>query len=643
MSPDAKARLATALLGDESIPVTKGNSVPLPLPSLVIDGDGDIEGKPASPRALDCYPEQTTSNNNDNSFHNGSDSQCPSAISDSNRTKESIGNGPPPSPLDVETAPDQSAARPQVAITEAKCLEFESPFDFVSFFDVDIVKGHVTLYPWQQECLDMLAERDYTKEAPLEFALKAANGSGKDKYLIAPFACWLMCCFPKARCIITTSSGGQLSAQTEPYIRQLASKVNEFQGGGYITIQQRHITCKETGSEIQLFATDEGTKAEGFHPWMHNSKMALIVNEAKSVLPEIFEALTRCTGYSHNIMVSSPGGPVGDFYKYYISGIPLVKTVTAYDCHHITAHAINKAIVRYGKDSPLFRSMVLAEFAALDSLVAIKSEWLEHCYELGTPQAKLFTSLGLFAGLDFSMGGDEIVLDIWHGNKELALIAFRLHKAQEIVERIVRELQRWNVPGDKVNADDGGIGRPLIDLLHERRYYVNRILNQSSALDTRAFLNRGAEMYFNLGRIMQGGNLVFLKDQRREQQLTNRKYKQTSALGKFCLQSKAEARAEGQSSPDRGDATVLAFAGKSVEDFATTAGDTVTNVNLSQPARISIQAAMDYGSNYQPHIRFTEPDPFNNPVEAYRQQLLAIGANSVGNRRCFGSVSRIVG
>ena len=526
-------------------------------------------------------------------------------------------------------------------INEEKCLAFESAFDFLCFFDPDINSGRVTPYPWQLEALDRFSSKNATKENPVEMAICAANGSGKDKYVIASTAMWLLTCHKRARYITTTASGGQLASQTEPYIRQLASHVNEVQGADFVKILQRHITSPATGGEIKLFATDEGAKAEGFHPWTHDSKMALVVNEAKSVLPEIFEALARCTGYTHHMMISSPGAPTGDFYKYFTGSIPWSRRVTAHECPHLNKAYIDKVATRYGRGSCLYRSMIEAEFAALDSLVAIQQDWLDFCYLNGKPSEFLTMSLGRRAGVDLSMGGDESVVSVWEGNRELALEGFRLRTAPEIAARVLTTLQRWNVPADKVNIDDGGIGRPIIDLLWEKGFNVNRVLNQSSAYDSKAFLNRGAELYFNLGRIMQSGQLVFQQDPLRARQLCNRNYKQSQALGKYCLQSKAEARAAGQPSPDRGDATVLAFAGLSSDDFGgedSGAG----KATVAQPGivREAVRQTTELNPARQLNHKITEPDSYNDPVAAYRAMLMQQGQPLAGNR-CYGSLSRL--
>ena len=537
--------------------------------------------------------------------------------------------------------PQDNSSKVEI-ILEEKCLQFDSAFDMLCYYDEDVNSGRVTLYPWQMEALDRFSQSS-TKELPNEMAICAANGSGKDKYFIAPAAIWLLCCHQRSRFIATTASGGQLASQTEPYIRQFAQIVNSQQGGEFIKIQQRHFTSSATGGEVKLFATDEGGKAEGFHPWQHDSKMALVVNEAKSVLPEIFEALTRCTGYTHHVMVSSPGQPTGDFYKYFTSGIPWTRRVTAYECKHLSQAYIDKVAKRYGEGSCLFRSMICAEFAALDSLVAIHQDWLDACYLTGKFSEKLGASLGRRAGVDLSMGGDETVISCWYGNREIALEAFRLSNAKEIATRIVNTLKRWEVPADNVNIDDGGLGRPIIDIIWDMGYPVNRILNQSSARDTKAFLNRGAEMYFMLGRIMQTGCLQFLQDAIRAKQLCNRKYKQSEALGKFCLQSKAEARAEGQESPDRGDATVLAFANLTIEDFTEVSSSNVINDSRTiSSARAGIKmAAEDNHASLMPAARFTEADPYNNPVEAYRR-MLTQQADGNSNRRCYGLLSKIL-
>src|SRR5205814_198121 len=107
-------------------------------------------------------------------------------------------------------------------------LDFQSPAEVAAFFDPNINEGLITLHKWQVEDLELLAKAKVSSIHPYKYILCAANGSGKDAFIVAPFAVWLALTKSRSLCIITSSSGVQLSAQTENYIKTLAHRVNTF-------------------------------------------------------------------------------------------------------------------------------------------------------------------------------------------------------------------------------------------------------------------------------------------------------------------------------------------------------------------------------------------------------------------------------
>jgi uncharacterized protein (DUF1499 family) len=494
--------------------------------------------------------------------------------------KSSPANQEPPSTSEIPFQPENIEYRP---------LDFSSPAEFLAFFDDSINEGRVNLYTWQKELLEKLGKPS-TSLSPREIALCAANGSGKDKYIIAPFAVWFAACKKKSRVIITSSSGTQLTSQTEGYIRQLCNAVNRFYGEEVFKINQRHIQCLASGSEIRLFATDEAGKAEGYHPWETDSEMAIIINEAKSVDEEIFKALTRCTGYNVWLEVSTPGQPSGHFHTASTGDGSTYEffKVTAFMCPHLGDAYIKKAKNFYGENSPLYRSMILAEFTSVDGKTVITLDNLLKCRK--TPVETIGLPWKRRAGLDLAAGGDENVLTILEGNKVIGQEIFILRDTTDTVEMMIKFFNKWELKPDNIFADDGGVGRSMIDLFHRRGWPVNRVLNQSRAINTREFANRGAELWFLFSRLVQECLIILPTDDiKLDGQLTNRYYSQSDTNGKICLESKAVARAHGHPSPDRADSLVLAFTGLTIEDFqdAKTAprlefGSVVTTINNTE-------------------------------------------------------------
>jgi hypothetical protein len=456
---------------------------------------------------------------------------------------------------------------------------FPTPADFLTYFDDDINSGRVTLYPWQVEELEMFGNVEATGLKPFKHALCAANGSGKDAFIVAPFAMWFICCKKKSIVLITSSSGVQLTNQTEKYLVQFAKKVNAFAekefGKAIIKIRQRRITCTLTGSEIFLFATDEGSKAEGYHPAEPGAEMAIIVNEAKSVTPEIFGALRRCTGFNYWIDVSSPGEPFGDFHTHFDKW-PSRRRVTFYDClGHQSRSEFEEDKRVLGEHDPLFRSKWLAEFTAVGGKHVIDSVKLEKLRSLikGFYIKQIALDDNIRIGLDIALSemGDESTISAFHGNKQIKLSYTRIQDATILADWFDKEMRSLGVKREHsyIFADDGGVGRAVIDIL-KRMGWINikRVLNQSKPRDGKNYRNRGAELWYKFKKLVEHQAVILLDDDRLYQQISSRKFKDTDqGVDKITLESKKTMIASGLPSPDRADSVVLCFTDVDLERF----------------------------------------------------------------------------
>ena len=458
-------------------------------------------------------------------------------------------------------------------------LEFGDGSELLYFFDEGLQSGKFKLHPWQIQLNEEFAHAQATDQHPFKFALRAANGSGKDAFIVAPFALWFIVSKIKSRVIITSSSGTQLTSQTEVYISNLARKINTYYftqfGAKIMKINQRYIQCLLSGSEIRMFATDEEGRAEGYHPIEPGAEMAIIVNEAKSVTSDIFRALRRCTGYNYWINVSTPGlVPAGDFYKSCLTWKH--RKITYYDCPHQSSDEFNADKRELGEHSALFRSKWLAEFTTVDGNTIIPQAALEKLRGRIRENRVLerCTHWPVRVGIDLSTSGDETVVSAWKGNTQIYQRTWREKDTTVTVERIwdciVVDL-KLPQSHEFIYADDGGVGRAIIDQLRKRGLSnIRRILNQSAAIQTSLYRNRGAELWYNFRRLVEEGILRFnADDDKLWEQLGTRRFRnhEEQAIIKIQLEAKAVARAEGLPSPDRADAAVLAFVGITVNSF----------------------------------------------------------------------------
>lgn len=448
-----------------------------------------------------------------------------------------------------------------------ECFKFDDASDLLFAYDDHLNAGAYTLHPWQIKMHMDMASAKGTSNNPHKVCLVAANGSGKDAIIAAPFAVWFIFSKIQSRVIITSSSGTQLTSQTEPAIRQLCEKINAFHGEEIFRIRQRYITCRLSGSEIRMFATDEAGKAEGYHPIVPGAEMAILVNEGKSVSEEIHGALRRCTGYNYWLEYSSPGEPIGFFYKAFTTWKHTVR-VTSMDCAHLSEAEREQDKLDLGEHSALYRSKHLALFTSLGGQVIITQELLDKL--IAAPPRYDLSAWPDRIGIDLAAGGDENAICRTRGNKVIREITFRDKDTTLTADRIDLELTAMKLPKDHPHlyADDGGVGHAIIDMLVRKGWAIKRIMNQWPAINKKNFGNRGAENWFRVNRILE--EMLFdvtnLSDKTREQ-LVSRRYKQQLTGARIYLEAKKEAIADGRPSPDRADAFILSLTGLTVDDF----------------------------------------------------------------------------
>lgn len=498
--------------------------------------------------------------------------------------KVDVPTGPPPPTPPLSRITNNSPAdkalfkdnRIQSVEVTREALQIDNPVQWLLLLRPDFKP-----YRWQVEtlmaCAGYLTPGKYspadktpvTDQNPFLLCAPMANGSGKDMVLIAAFATWFAVCGPRNRVIITSSSFDQTKFQTEPHIRDLITRANSKFGQLFRSTQFHHIV-PDLGSEIKLFATDEAGKAEGFHPF-DGGQMALVINEAKSVKEEISDALLRCTGYSHRLEISSPGPRSGFMFHHTHNAVPYpspvvlgqyyFRRVTAFDCPHITPAHIAQFAYDKGVESPQYKSSILAEFSDFDMSNVITE--LDYAECLKSPPAATGDDIGI--GLDLAAGGDENACFVRKGNRIIHSFFFRNPNTDTACLIIDRQLEPWKTSDYTFRADNGGIGKAMIDQLEKLGWSISKTNNQSPAYSKREFLNLGAEMWFYVKRLVQRRDIILTDARGQEfhklkEQLTTRLFRGfDTTQGKYALESKQEARASGRPSPDRADALVLCF------------------------------------------------------------------------------------
>lgn len=407
------------------------------------------------------------------------------------------------------------------------------------YFTEDILG--VPCYAWQHRVMEDL------DRTGARVALRAANGSGKTSHIAAPAALWHAAVFPGSVTITTSGVYRQVKEQLWPTIRRLSRVLPGF------TINATDLTTGD-GSRIIGFSTDDPGRFEGFH----SENLFIIVDEAKSVREELFEAIERCQP-NRLLVMSSPGSSKGFFYDVFHKHRELFQlhSVTAFDCKHIMERReelVDRVIKQWGDDHPLVRSMIYGEFMmGDDENLVVDFNRLEEC--IANPPAWDKDDVPV-AGVDVAAGGDENVVVIRRGNRIEKPICWRDKDTMRMVGRLISILKEHKVPADNVFMDAGGLGIPVADRLAEVGWPVHRINFGSRARDDR-YVSRVAEMWFETARMIHGREIILPQDDALISQLSQRRTSANSR-GLLALETKGEMKSRGLSSPDRADAMVLA-------------------------------------------------------------------------------------
>ena len=409
----------------------------------------------------------------------------------------------------------------------------------------------VELYEWQAKiCITIEQAAKLTRK---KIAVRAPNGVGKTQRIIALSALRWLQRFPRGRVVVTSYDARQVSDQLWPALRAQAAKFPFWKWS-----DAEHMINSREGGRIRAFTTDDPGRAEGFHADA-DCPLLIVVDEAKSVDPEIIKAIDRCS-YNVLLYISSPGLKQGPFYDAFTANRESFITFAAglADCPHIAKEKIADIINTYGENAPYTRSTLYGEFMAEDesSRFAVSLQCLQEL--LQNPPRSALSSSDRSAFCDFAAGGDENVIAVRSGNTLVSLICWRGNDTMASVGRFILEFRKAGLRPDQIYGDAGGLGTPMLDALREAGWPIGRFNFGQRAMNDRIYVNRATEIWTSLGQQIAQGEIVLINDPVLVGQLTSRKLVLDSR-GRGKLESKDDLRSRGLKSPDRGDATAAVF------------------------------------------------------------------------------------
>jgi phage terminase large subunit len=280
-----------------------------------------------------------------------------------------------------------------------------------------------------------------------------------------------------------------------------------------------------------------------------DSPVAILVDEAKSVDEDIFEALSRRTA-TYRLYASSAGAAFGYFYSLFTSRSPYWRTyrIRSTDCPHIPQSQIDADRVADGEHSATFKIKHLSEFLfdAGDSVIS-----LEHVRNLlDSPPQWIPGPKAAFC--DFAGSGDESALALVEGNRVSIVDHWRARDTMSSVGRFISWFRKLGLSGWMVGGDQG-FGYQLMDRMAEQGYQLRRFNNGAAATRNDVYANFAAESWATVGQLIERKQIILPQDERLVAQLTSRR-RLYDSRSRTRLESKADLKSRGCDSPDLADA-----------------------------------------------------------------------------------------
>ncbi len=409
-------------------------------------------------------------------------------------------------------------------------------------------------YDWQSRIL-------LNYEASNRVAAACANNTGKTSLLFPVCALWSLWVHPRARVQYITASGDQLKHQFFSYLRKYADR-RAFAGWSWLEVEVRNTSSGMLWGR----STDSGGRIEGLHDEV-DSPAALLVDEAKSILPEIADTLERCNA-SYRLYASSTGPASGWFFDLMTAEDDRTKrfTVSSDMCAHVTAtdpHAIERdreelkpnvfaikhdAKFLYDSGTSMIslehvRGLLRAqresgaELSDTDdrktALVLTPEELERETYKrlfvdpprldpnaeqeraLERPSAKAYEGSVLIvpgrlvASCDFagSAAGDFNAIALFDGNIGWIEDSWREANTMVSVGRFIANFRRLGLSGWQISGDQG-FGGSMMDRLAEQGYHLKRVRNGDPAKNRKDYFNLAAEEWSTVGKLIENKQII---------------------------------------------------------------------------------------------------------------------------------------
>jgi phage terminase large subunit len=430
---------------------------------------------------------------------------------------------------------------------------------------------------WQLQVLKDLAVSP-------RISVRSGQGVGKTG-LEAVVILWFLTCFPYPKVVATAPTMQQLFGVLWAEISKWQSKSPILRD--ILKWTKTKVYMKK--HEERWFATAKtATKPENMQGF-HEDNMLFVVDEASGVADSILEAILGTLSGENNklLLCGNPNKTSGVFYDSHNRDRHRYKVhkVSAMDSSRTSKDNIEMLLEKYGRDSDVSRIRIFGEFPRGDSDAFMPLEIVEQGVNTRLDIRESIHVLHI--GVDVARYGvDATIIAPRIDNKILPLYQYHKQGTTETTGLVIakaKELMKQfpHIQQVKIKVDDSGVGGGVTDQLNEivwqegLPFEVYGVINNAKAEDDH-YENLGTEMWGIIRSLLEENMKAYLNglepiielpdDEKLISQLSTRKFKMTSR-GRIALERKEDMKKRGLDSPDRADATALAFYDPSIQVF----------------------------------------------------------------------------
>lgn len=336
--------------------------------------------------------------------------------------------------------------------------------------------------------------------------------------------------------------------------------------------------------------------------WFHSLHQLNIADEAWGINPktlEAFEALMTWEG-TKLLYIGNPTIAMWGFFDSFSDDSYYKISISVFDTPNFTKNGLKNVselkkltkeevlalplvypelvtpmwawdkIWRWGEDTAIFQSKVMAIFPDEWDDTLIRLSWIEQALEKEWDEEEWnMRPRRNCIGIDVARFGSDTTVLVAMDNGKMHE-NMRSYKGKDTMQTVGQAISMFNDLGfnkefDYFVVDDTWVGWWVTDRLREQGFNVMPINNASSASDSETFRDIKAEIYWLLRQAFIDWKIRIYDTERLIKDISNIKYDYTSK-GQIFIKSKKDMKKEGLDSPDFADALALAFYGSQIID-----------------------------------------------------------------------------